>query len=138
MNVGSFIAALLLGFAAGAIARALIPRDAFRHLTGWRSWLTSTVLGLAGAVVGFWIFHGIFGIGDTHKFDWGGIIGAIIGALIVVALASWAFKRITGRDSVVTRPARGYDSGSVQPPPQQRGPAQQPGSAQQPGPGPRR
>jgi uncharacterized membrane protein YeaQ/YmgE (transglycosylase-associated protein family) len=138
MNVGSFIAALLLGFVAGAIARALIPRDAFRHLKGWRSWLTSTVLGLAGAVVGFWVFHGIFGIGDTHKFDWGGIIGAVIGALIVVALASWAFKRITGRDSVVSRPPRGSGSGTVQPPPQQRGPVQQPDPTQQPGPGQRR
>ena len=55
----------------GAIARALIPRDAFRHMHGWKSWLTSTGLGLLGALVGFWIFHGLFGIGDTNKFDWG-------------------------------------------------------------------
>jgi len=47
---------------------------------GWRSWLTSTGLGLLGALVGFWIFHGLFGIGDTDKFDWGGIVGAVIGA----------------------------------------------------------
>jgi uncharacterized membrane protein YeaQ/YmgE (transglycosylase-associated protein family) len=93
VNIGSFIAALALGFVAGAIARALIPNDAFRHMRGWRSWLTSTVLGLLGALVGFWIFHGIFGIGDTHKFDWGGIIGAVIGAMIVVALASFLIKR---------------------------------------------
>jgi hypothetical protein len=43
MNAGSFFAALVLGFAAGAIARALIPNDAFRHMHGWRSWLTATV-----------------------------------------------------------------------------------------------
>jgi uncharacterized membrane protein YeaQ/YmgE (transglycosylase-associated protein family) len=93
VNVGSFIAALALGFVAGAIARALIPNDAFRHMRGWRSWLTSTALGLLGALVGFWIFHGLFGIGDTHKFDWGGIVGAVIGAMIVVALASFLIKR---------------------------------------------
>ena len=37
MNLGSFLAALALGFVAGAIARALIPNDAFRHMHGWRS-----------------------------------------------------------------------------------------------------
>ena len=105
VNVGSFIAALALGFVAGAIARALIPNDAFRHMRGWRSWLTSTVLGLLGALVGFWIFHGLFGIGDTHKFDWGGIVGAVIGAMIVVALASFLIKRYA-KGSVMGTPRR--------------------------------
>ena len=100
MNIGSFIAALALGFVAGAIARALIPNDAFRNMRGWRSWLTSLVLGLIGAVLGFWIFHGIFGIGDTDKFDWGGIVGAVIGAVIVVAIASFLVKRMTKRSAV--------------------------------------
>jgi uncharacterized membrane protein YeaQ/YmgE (transglycosylase-associated protein family) len=93
VNIGSFIAACALGFVAGAIARALIPNDAFRNMRGIRSWLTSLVLGLLGALAGYWIFHGIFGIGDTDKFDWGGIIGAIIGAMIVVAVASFLIKR---------------------------------------------
>jgi uncharacterized membrane protein YeaQ/YmgE (transglycosylase-associated protein family) len=48
---------------------------------------------LVGAVVGFWIFAGLFGIGDEDKFDWGGIVGAVIGAVIVVAVASWAFRK---------------------------------------------
>ena len=97
MNVGSFIAACALGFVAGAIARALIPNDAFRHMHGIRSWLTSLGLGLLGALVGYWVFHGIFGIGDTNKFDWGGIIGAIIGAMVVVAVASFLIKRFAKR-----------------------------------------
>ena len=95
MNIGSFLSACALGFVAGAIARALIPNDAFQGMRGIRSWLTSLALGLLGALVGFWIFHGIFGIGDTAKFDWGGIIGAIIGAMIVVAVASFLIKRFT-------------------------------------------
>ena len=97
MNLGSFLAALALGFVAGAIARALIPNDAFRHMHGWRSWLTSAGLGLLGALVGFWIFHGLFGIGDKQKFDWGGIVGAVIGAMIVVAVASFLIKRFAKR-----------------------------------------
>ena len=96
MDIGSVIAIVLLGFVAGAIGRALVPNDAFRALSGWQSWLASTVLGLVGALVGYWIFTGIFGIGDSDRFDWGGIIGAVIGAIIVVALGSWILKKAAG------------------------------------------
>lgn len=96
MDIGSLIAIVLLGFVAGAIGRALVPNDAFTALSGWRSWLASTVLGLLGALVGYWIFTGLFGIGDTDKFDWGGIIGAVIGAILVVALGSWVIKKAAG------------------------------------------
>jgi uncharacterized membrane protein YeaQ/YmgE (transglycosylase-associated protein family) len=96
MDIGSLLAALALGLVCGAIGRALIPNDAFEAMTGWKSWLVSTALGLLGALVGYWIFAGLFGIGDEDKFDWGGIVGAVIGAVIVVAVASWAFKRYGG------------------------------------------
>ena len=59
----------------------------------WRSWAASTGLGLLGALVGYGIFTGVFGIGDDDKFDWGGIVGAVIGAIIVVAVGSWAIKK---------------------------------------------
>jgi uncharacterized membrane protein YeaQ/YmgE (transglycosylase-associated protein family) len=101
MDVGSFIAALALGLVCGAIARALIPNDAFENMTGWRSWAVSTVLGLLGALLGYWIFAGLFGIGDDDAFNWGGLVGAIIGAVVVVAVASWLLRR-SGRSR--TRP----------------------------------
>ncbi|MAU84607.1 MAG: hypothetical protein CME34_22615 [Gordonia sp.] len=92
------IAALLLGFVCGAIARALVPNDAFKAMSGWKSWAASTVLGLLGALLGYWIFTGLLGIGDEDKFDWGGIIGALIGSVIVVAVGSAILKRTgTGR-----------------------------------------
>jgi uncharacterized membrane protein YeaQ/YmgE (transglycosylase-associated protein family) len=96
MDIGSLLAALALGLVCGGIGRALIPNNAFEAMSGWRSWLVSTVLGLLGALVGYWIFAGLFGIGDEDKFDWGGIVGAIIGSVIVVAVASWALKRYGG------------------------------------------
>ena len=99
MDIGSLIAALLLGLVAGAIGRALVPNDAFRDMSGPTSWAVSTGLGLVGALVGYWIFTGLLGIGDEDRFDWGGIIGAIIGAVIVVALASWLLRR-SGRRTV--------------------------------------
>ena len=94
MDIGSFIAIVLLGFVAGAIARALTPNDAFNKMSGPKSWGISLVLGLAGALVGYWFFTGLLGIGDTDKFDWGGIIGAIIGAMVVTVVASFIIKRM--------------------------------------------
>ena len=100
MDIGSALAALLLGLIAGIIGRAVVPNDAFRAMSGWQSWVASTVLGLLGALLGYWIFTGLFGIGDEDKFDWGGIIGAIIGAIIVVAVGSWAIKRSANRSTL--------------------------------------
>ena len=97
MDVGSFLAALALGLVCGALARALIPNDAFEAMRGWKSWLVSIVLGLLGALVGYFIFTELLGIGDEDKFDWGGVIGAVIGSVIVVAIASWLIKRSSGR-----------------------------------------
>lgn len=90
------IGALILGLVAGALARLVIPNDAFEHLEGWKSWLATIVLGLVGAFVGWLVFTGLFGIGDTDVFDLGGLIGAIIGSILVLLAVGW-FLRRTGR-----------------------------------------
>ena len=53
-----------------------------------------------GALLGFWVFTSLLGIGDTQKFDWGGIIGALIGSLIVVGIASAILNRGRRRTTV--------------------------------------
>ena len=88
--------ALLLGLFCGVIARMLIPGDAFRGMSGPTSWLVSIVLGLIGAALGYLIFTVLFGIGDTDIFDWGGVVGALIGTLIVVPIAGWVLKKTRG------------------------------------------
>lgn len=90
------IGALILGVVAGGLARLVIPNDAFEHLEGWKSWLVTIVLGLVGAFVGWLIFTGLFGIGDTDIFDLGGLVGAVIGSVLVLLGANW-FLRRTGR-----------------------------------------
>jgi uncharacterized membrane protein YeaQ/YmgE (transglycosylase-associated protein family) len=90
------IGALVLGIVAGGLARLMIPGDAFEHLEGAKSWLVTIVLGLVGALVGWLIFTGIFGIGDTEVFDLGGIVGAIIGSVLVLLATGWLLRR-TGR-----------------------------------------
>jgi uncharacterized membrane protein YeaQ/YmgE (transglycosylase-associated protein family) len=95
------ISVILLGLVCGAIARVLIPGDAFEHMSGPVSWLVSLVLGLLGALLGFWFFTGLLGIGDADKFDWGGILGALIGSVVVVAIASFILNRSRSRNARV-------------------------------------
>ena len=88
------LGAILLGLFCGAIARMLIPNDAFRHMSGPMSWLVSIGLGLLGAIVGYLIFTVGLGIGDTDVFDWGGVLSALIGTLIVIPIATWLLRRM--------------------------------------------
>jgi len=92
------IGALLLGLFCGVVARMLVPGDAFRHMSGPVSWLVSIGLGLAGALVGYLIFTVGLGIGDTDIFDWGGVLSALIGTVIVLVIATWVLRR-TARQS---------------------------------------
>jgi uncharacterized membrane protein YeaQ/YmgE (transglycosylase-associated protein family) len=87
------LGAVLLGLVAGVIARMLMPGDVFRNMSGPTSWLASIALGLAGAIVGFLIFTVGLGIGDTDVFDFGGIVSAIIGTLIVLAVVGFFVRR---------------------------------------------
>jgi uncharacterized membrane protein YeaQ/YmgE (transglycosylase-associated protein family) len=96
------IGALILGLVAGGVARLVIPNDAFEHVEGWKSWLATVLLGLVGALVGWLIFTGLFGIGDTDVFDLGGLIGAIIGSILVLLAVGWVLRR-TGRVSRSSR-----------------------------------
>lgn len=78
--VGEVIGAILLGIVAGYIGKALMPgKDP-------GGFLVTIALGIAGALVGYFLFTELFGIGDDDKFDLGGIIGAIIGVMILLGL----------------------------------------------------
>jgi uncharacterized membrane protein YeaQ/YmgE (transglycosylase-associated protein family) len=73
----------------------LVPGDAFRQMSGPKSWLVSIGLGLLGALLGYVIFTLGLGIGDDDIFDWGGLLSALIGTLIVVPIATWILRRRT-------------------------------------------
>jgi len=87
------IGAILLGLFCGIVARMLVPGDAFKNMSGPKSWLVSLALGLVGALLGYLIFTVGLGIGDTDIFDWGGVLSALIGTIIVVIIASWVLRR---------------------------------------------
>ena len=97
------IGALILGLVAGAIGRAIVPNDAFEGMHGPRSWLVSIVLGLAGAALGWAIFTAGLGIGDTDMFDWGGIVGALLGVVVILLLAGFVARRMGGQRTSTSR-----------------------------------
>ena len=76
--VGEIIGAILLGLVAGYVAKALLPGD------DPGGFFVTIALGIAGSLVGYFVFTGLFGIGDDDKFDFGGIIGAIIGTMLLL------------------------------------------------------
>jgi len=90
------IGALLLGLVAGTIGRAIVPNDAFEGMRGPKSWLVSVVLGLVGAALGWVIFTAGLGIGDDDIFDWGGILSALIGVVIVLLVVNFVIRRSGG------------------------------------------
>ena len=74
------IGAIILGIVAGFLGRALMPgKDPM-------GFFATILLGLAGALVGFFIFTELLGIGDTAIFDLGGLIGSVIGVMILLGL----------------------------------------------------
>ncbi|HEU0023929.1 MAG TPA: hypothetical protein VFQ12_04840 [Thermoleophilaceae bacterium] len=96
------IGALLLGLVAGFIGRALVPNDVLEGMEGPASWLASVVLGLVGAAIGWVVFTAGLGIGDTDVFDWGGIVSALIGVVIVLVAAGFVTRRMGGRHGPAT------------------------------------
>jgi uncharacterized membrane protein YeaQ/YmgE (transglycosylase-associated protein family) len=85
------IGALILGFAAGALGRLLVP-DTLSGMRGPKSWLVSLALGLGGAIVGYLIFTVGFGIGDRDVFDLGGLLSAVIGVIILLPFVGIALR----------------------------------------------
>ncbi len=81
------VGAIILGIVAGFIGKALMPgKDP-------GGFIATILLGIAGAVVGFFIFTELLGIGDNQMFDLGGLIGAIIGVMLLLAL----YRAVVGR-----------------------------------------
>ena len=89
------IGALLTGLVAGILGRVLVP-DMWSELRGPKSWLFSLLLGLAGALLGYLIFTVGLSIGDSDVLDFGGIIGAVIGVVILLPFVG-IYARVSRR-----------------------------------------
>ena len=82
-----FIAFLILGLIAGAIAKAILPGEQ----SG--GWIATLVLGVVGAIVGGWLGSIIFhqGLGDFWSLKtW---VLAIVGSVVVLGIYGALFGR---------------------------------------------
>lgn len=94
MDLSYILFALLVGLVAGFLARALMPgKDAM-------GLIPTILLGLAGSFLGALLFRAI-GIGDEDNFDLGGLLGAVVGALILLGL----YRAFIKGDSTTNTPA---------------------------------
>ena len=85
--LGNIIAAIVIGIIAGYLGRLLLPgRDPM-------GFVGTVGAGIVGALVGYFIFTSLLGIGDDDKFDLGGIIGSVIGTMLVLL----AWRQIAAR-----------------------------------------
>jgi len=86
MDISYIIAALIVGLIAGFLARAIMPGKDDMSIPA------TIILGIVGSFLGAFLFR-LIGIGDDDNVDIGGIIGAVVGALIVLG----AYNAITGK-----------------------------------------
>ena len=94
--IGNLIAAIVIGIIAGYLGRALLPGP------DPMGFVATVVAGIAGALVGWVLFTYALGIGDSDKFDLGGVIGAIIGTMLVLL----AVRAVRGRSSATPTASR--------------------------------
>ena len=85
----NFLAFLLLGLIAGAIAKAILPGKQ------GGGWIVTLILGVVGALLGGWLGSVLFGKGVEGFFDLGSWLLAIGGSIIVLLI----YGLVVGRGS---------------------------------------
>lgn len=86
--MGQIIGTIIFGAVIGVIARIVMPGKQPYGM------IVTIVLGIAGALIGYWIW-GLIGNGNTFGIDW--IRWAI--SVAAAAVLSFGFMAITGRSS---------------------------------------
>jgi len=83
-----FLWTIIIGFIAGLIAKFLMPG---RDPAGF---IITTLLGIAGALVATWLGQAV---GWYRAGEGAGLIGAVVGAVIVLAI----YRMVAGRSTTV-------------------------------------
>lgn len=80
----SFITWIIVGLIAGLLADWVMP--------GANNWVVDTLVGMAGAIIGGWLFS-LLGMGGATGFNFWSILVAFIGAVILLGIV----RAIQGR-----------------------------------------
>jgi uncharacterized membrane protein YeaQ/YmgE (transglycosylase-associated protein family) len=93
------IGAIILGIVAGFLGRFFMPgKDSM-------GFIATVILGLAGALLGFFLFTELLGIGDNEMFDLGGLVGAVIGVMLLLAVGRMLLGDKRDKRTARRRPA---------------------------------
>lgn len=84
LDPGSWLAWIVIGLIAGAVASRVVAGRGF-------GCLTDIVVGVAGAIIGGFLLGALFGANGTVGF-WGSLVVAFIGAAVLLA----ALKLLSG------------------------------------------
>ena len=77
------IAWIVFGFIVGLIARAIVPgRQGMRFVM-------TTLLGIAGSIIGGLIASAVWGQGNAGQLQGAGLIGSVIGAILLLLVAGF-------------------------------------------------
>ncbi|MFL6081097.1 MAG: GlsB/YeaQ/YmgE family stress response membrane protein [Ornithinibacter sp.] len=89
----TIIVTVILGAIIGALARLVLPGR--QNI----STLMTVVLGIVGALVGSWLWTGVFNKGNTSGIDWIALImGVIVAAVLIVV-----YERVVAGRRTTTR-----------------------------------
>ncbi len=80
------IAWIVFGFIIGLLARALVPGR--QHL----GFIMTTVLGVAGSIAGGLVASAL-GAGDVNHLHGAGVLGSLIGAIVLLLIATAVTRR---------------------------------------------
>ncbi|MGW0177052.1 GlsB/YeaQ/YmgE family stress response membrane protein [Rhodococcus sp. NPDC003322] len=75
--VGDIIGTIIFGAVIGVLARLVIPG---KQAMGW---IVTVLLGIAGALIGYWVWGMISDTGDTAGIDWWRWIISIAAAAVL-------------------------------------------------------
>jgi uncharacterized membrane protein YeaQ/YmgE (transglycosylase-associated protein family) len=81
------LGALLVGLVAGYLGRLFAPNS------GVQGCLPTAAVGIAGSLVGYFIFTEALGVGDSEVLDLGGLPGAVIGVVLVLVVLRSTARR---------------------------------------------
>lgn len=81
------LGAIVLGLVAGYVGRLFTPGS------GISGCLPTTAIGLVGSLAGYLLFTEALGVGDTEMLDLGGLPGAVIGTVLVLAVIRATARR---------------------------------------------
>ncbi|AKE90875.1 MULTISPECIES: GlsB/YeaQ/YmgE family stress response membrane protein [Rhodococcus] len=87
--MGEIIGTIIFGAVIGVLARLVIPG---KQAMGW---LITIVIGIIGALLGYWIWGMISDQGDTEGIDWiRWIISIAVAAVLTLAYTSMTRSRV--------------------------------------------